>query len=184
MKQKPKSWIRIFLFISILVGFLSRFYLAFSTPIWHDEAYSIWASTTPLLRIISGITDPVHPPGYYIFLNFWSFPTTHLLWMRMSTLLFFIANALILYQIGKKIRTPFYGFILIFMYVFSGYFIIFDWQVRMYTFIDTCILFSLLFLMEKNIYYLESLISSACILTMRFFGTFFRFSLSMHSFFG
>jgi len=150
MEKKQIPWVPIFLFSTIFIGFISRLYLSLTLPIWHDEAYSIWASTTPFFRIITGFTDPVHTPGYYLLLKVWSFVSMHLFWMRLNTLLFFLLNTLILYQLGRKIRNATYGSLLVFFYIFSGYFLLFDWNVRMYTFIDTCILLSLFFLLKKQ----------------------------------
>lgn len=137
----------IFLFLGIGLFLL----LAYALPIWHDEAFSIWASKTPLWEILSGRTDPVHPPGYYLFLKLWSFPSDHLFWLRMSSLFFFLVSFYLLDKIGAKIKGPVFSLCLLFLYLFSGYFVIFNWQVRMYAGVTALILASLFFLLNGNL---------------------------------
>lgn len=129
-------------YLIIFAGFILRLLLAYKLPIWHDEAYSIWASTTPLLNILRGITDPVHTPGYYLFIKLWSMFSFHLFWFRLSSLLFYIFNAILLQKLTRRIHRSLPIFVL-FLYACSGYFLIFDWQVRMYTLVVTLILISL-----------------------------------------
>jgi len=97
------------------------------------------------------MSDPGHPPLYYLFLKLWSLISDHLFWLRLSSLFFFLINLFLLGKIGLKIRDCSLALILIFLYSFSGYFIIFDWQVRMYTGLMTLILASLFFLLNKNL---------------------------------
>ena len=139
-------------YLIIFAGFIIRLGLAYALPIWHDEAYSIWASTTPLSNIIHGITDPVHTPGYYLFLKLWSLFSLHLFWLRLSSLIFYLFNALLLYKLAQNISRRLPIFVL-FLYAFSGYFLIFDWQVRMYTLVLTAILLSLILYQKAKIHY-------------------------------
>ncbi len=137
-------------FILLILGVAARLYLVFSLPIWGDEAYSIWASEASFLKILSGAVDPVHPPGYYIFLKLWSVFSNHLIWLRLSSVFFFVINVYFLYKIGLKTKDKIFSFFLVFFYIFSGYFVIFDWQVRMYAGVTTLILISLFLLLNKT----------------------------------
>ncbi|MFH1971781.1 MAG: glycosyltransferase family 39 protein [Patescibacteria group bacterium] len=141
---------KIFLFSFIFVGLLFRIYLAMTLPLWHDEAYSIWASKNQLLRILQGATDHVHPPGYYLLLHFWGKISEHLYWFRLLSIIFFLFNTYLLNKLGKRIKDSLFSLILVFLYCFSGYFIIFDWQVRMYSLIVSFILLSI-YIFDKGV---------------------------------
>ena len=136
----------------IACGIAIRLYLIYKLPLWHDEAFSIYAAKRSWVNIFTGNADPVHLPGYYLFLKIWLFFSNHLFWARISSLLVFIINSFLLFKIGSKAKNRSFGLILIFLYVFSGYFIIFDWQIRMYAGVITLILLSLWFLKNKNWY--------------------------------
>lgn len=140
----------IFLFSFIFVGLLFRVYLATTLPLWHDEAYSIWASKNQLFNIVRGTTDHVHPPGYYFLLHLWGKVSDHLYWFRSLSIVSFLFNSYLLYKLGKRIKDSIFSLILVFLYCFSGYFIIFDWQVRMYSLIVSFILLSI-FIFDKGI---------------------------------
>jgi hypothetical protein len=140
---------KIFIFLLVL-GVLSRIFLAVRLPIWHDEYYSIWASQHTFHEITHSIPDVVHPPGYYLILYFWGKISTHLYWFRLLTIIAFIFNIFLMKKLAEKIGTPKNPLLLVSIYIFSGYFIIFDWQVRMYTLIDTLILSSILVLNGIN----------------------------------
>ncbi len=149
--MKKVDFERVFKAILFFLGVFFFLYLAHTLPIWHDEAFSIWASKTSFLELLSWRVDPVHPPGYYLFLKFWSLPSDHLFWLRMSSIFFFAINLFFLDKIGTKIKGPFFSLCLIFLYIFSGYFVIFNWQVRMYTGVTAFILASLFFLLNRNL---------------------------------
>jgi len=137
------------LYFFILAGFLFRIYFATSLPLWHDEAYSIWASQHSINQIVRATTDPVHPPGYYLLLHFWGKISDHLYWLRLISIIAFLLNAYLLKKLGERTQIVLLPLFLVFLYSFSGYFIIFDWQVRMYSIIVTFILLSL-FILDKN----------------------------------
>ncbi len=136
-----------FVFYLLLgIGILSRLYLMIKLPIWHDEFYSIWAANHTFYEITHSLADMVHPPGYYLILYFWGMISQHIYWFRFLSVLSFIVNILLIKKLSQKIEKSFNSNLLIFLYIFSGYFIVFDWQVRMYTLIDTFIFASILIL--------------------------------------
>lgn len=129
---------------------MARIYLVHHLPIWYDEACSVKVIQYPFSEIISGIRDLVHPPGYYLVLKIWSVFSINLFWLRLLSAGSFLANCYLLYRIGCKNLDKHFSKILVFVYVYSGYFIIFDWQVRMYTPVVTLILLSLYFIRPKS----------------------------------
>jgi len=143
LQKKIKLLLKSNKFFWLLIGIaaITRIFLIYKLPLWGDEAFSAWAISQPLLNILFNITDPVHPPGYYLFLKLWGLISNHLFWLRLSSLLAFLLNIFLLKKLfSKKID---FQKIIIFLYAFSGYFLIFDWQVRMYTPALSLILLSL-----------------------------------------
>lgn len=130
-----------FIFV-ISLGFLCRSYIAFNVPIWHDEAFSIWAASNPIKQILSGNIDPVHTPGYYLLLKAVLVVSDHLFFFRCLTLLFYAVNCFLIYTLINNAVGKYSGIITTSFYAMSGYFVIFDWQVRMYTPILSCMLIS------------------------------------------
>jgi len=142
--RKIPIWIPI-----LMSGLLIRIYLLIRMPIWLDEKLTIKLLHHSLSQIINGNLDYTHPFGYYTFLKIWSFISTNTVWLRLSTIMFFLFNFFLLYQIGNKFYNKKFSQILIFLYTFSGYFLIFDWQFRMYTGLTTFILISLYLFQSK-----------------------------------
>lgn len=133
------------LFFIILMGLAMRIFLVVRLPIWSDERDSIYYSQLPIHTILSGTINVTHPPGYTLFLTLWSaiIHSISTFWLRLSTLLFFIVNCAFLYKLGSRYRSKLYGTMVVLAYCLSGYFVIFDWQIRPYTLLVTLILASL-----------------------------------------
>jgi len=72
--------------------------------------------------------------------------STHVYWFRLLSVIAFAINVFLIKKFAEKLWKLNDSLILVFLYIFSGYFIIFDWQVRMYTLVVTLILSSLLVL--------------------------------------
>jgi hypothetical protein len=131
-----------FFWALIGIASITRIFLIYELPLWGDEAFSAWAISQPILKILFNITDPVHPPGYYLLLKLWGLISNHLFWLRLFSFFAFLLNIFLLKKLfSKKID---FQKIIIFLYAFSGYFLIFDWQVRMYTPALSLILLSLI----------------------------------------
>lgn len=135
----------------ILIGVMGRIWVMFSAPTTGDEIYSIWTTTVPLKDILTGAADPVHPPGYYILLRSFAHLSDNLFFLRSLTLILFLVNLFLLFTLGKQTYDSEMGKIWTGLYALSGYFVIFDWQVRMYTASLTLILLSLLLFERKRL---------------------------------
>lgn len=138
LKQKET----LILFSIILIGFCFRLFLIFDLPIWLDESFTLNHIQLSWMELISGKFDPTHPFAYYLFLKLWSMVSINLHWLRFSTLIFYIFNSILLWKIFATTKQKTSGYLLLTLYAFSGYFIIFDWQARMYTGVLTLILVS------------------------------------------
>lgn len=147
--MKINSKYKLIVSITLSFGLIARILLLIIMPAWGDEIYSVWAISQSFTHIAIGNVDPVHPPGYYLILKIMSQISTHLYWLRLTSLCCFIINSVLILKIGKKLF-PYKptAIIWLFLYSFSGYFIIFDWQVRMYTPALTLILTSILLLTQ------------------------------------
>ncbi len=133
----------ILLLISIvLVGFCFRLFLVLDLPIWIDETFTLNHIKLSLLDLVSGKFDATHPFGYYLFLKLWSLISSNLLWLRCSTLIFYLLNSFLFYKLAVLTKQKNLTYLLLILYAFSGYFIVFDWQARMYTGVLTLILVS------------------------------------------
>jgi hypothetical protein len=137
-----KSALAKLLVLSIALGLIGRIFIIVGAPLWYDEAYSIWAAQAPLSEILSAEIDPPHTPGYYLMLRSFMLISDHLVFLRATTLLFFILNIFLLFRLAKKAVNQDFAFITVMLYSLSGYFLVFDWQVRMYTPVLSLILLS------------------------------------------
>ena len=123
-----------------LLGLFFRTYLVFTLPVWFDEKVATAMAKLHFSEILLHSTDVARPPLYYIFIQLWSTISSHYIWLRFSTLVLYCVNFFLIYRIGKKLDGEVFGRIVSILYSFSGYFIIFDWQIKPYTALLTCIL--------------------------------------------
>lgn len=140
------------LFLIVLVGFCFRLFLILDLPIWIDEVFTLNHIQLSVLELVSGKFDATHPFGYYLFLKLWSMISNNLFWLRSSTLIFYLLNSFLFYKFSIITKQKRLSYFLLILYVFSGYFIIFDWQARMYTGILTLILASWYSLKTRKIF--------------------------------
>ncbi|OGV90298.1 hypothetical protein A2783_00165 [Microgenomates group bacterium RIFCSPHIGHO2_01_FULL_45_11] len=146
--RKTDEILSLIMYSALIIGFAARLYLIIFLPIWHDEAFSIFTGLKPVADIVSGRADSVHPPGYYLLIKLLSTVSIHLVWLRLATLAFFLVNTLLLYRLSKLWFSRIAAVFTVVAYALSGYFFIFDWQVRMYTATVTLMLSSLLLLSQ------------------------------------
>lgn len=134
----------------LILGVCVRLFLILRMPLWGDEKSALQWIGMPVSILISGIDilDKAHPPGYYIVLKFWSdmIHSAHYISLRLSNIIFFVTNCVLLFLIGKKVIHRLFGLYAVTAYTFSGYSIIFDWQLKQYSLLVTCILSSLFIL--------------------------------------
>lgn len=148
--SKINNYSPIIFILFLLIGICLRLYLIIYLPLWFDEKSTLKIISKSFGVLFSGRADPTHPFGYYIYLTLWYLLSKNYIWLRISSLLFFIINSFILLKIGLKNHNRIFALILVGYYVFSGYFLIFDWQFRMYSGLLTLILMSLYLLGKEN----------------------------------
>ena len=73
----------------------------FNQSLWSDEATSVWFSRQPIASLLTTVCDP-HPPGYYLFLKFWSVLSTSEVWLRVPSLLAGLGAILVAYEITRR----------------------------------------------------------------------------------
>lgn len=134
---------------TVLVGLMMRAYLILKLSAWYDEFTTLKIISHTLGEVVSGKLDPVHPSGYYTLLKLWSFVSKNVVWLRVSTLIFFLININLFFILGKMAKDKSVGILFVVFYAFSGYFLIFDWQFRMYSGLATFILFSYILFNQK-----------------------------------
>jgi hypothetical protein len=74
--------------------------IRFGQSLWSDEASSVWFSRQPIASLLTTLCDP-HPPGYYLFLKFWSTFGTSEARLRLSSLIAGWAALFITYRLAK-----------------------------------------------------------------------------------
>jgi len=131
------------------VGMLVRLFLAWKLPTWMDEVTTIRIISYSFKDLFNGEMDLGHPFGYFLLLKGWAIIGINSFWLRFSSVVFYLINCRLLFLIGKNNRDELYSRILVISYVLSGYFVTFDWQIRMYTGLLTMILLSLWLLKAK-----------------------------------
>lgn len=134
----------------ILIGLFLRSWLAVTLRPWIDEVFTLEHIQLSPLQMLHGNVDPTHPFGYYLLIKLWSLLSHKLLWLRMSSLVLYISNCLLLWKIFQKTKQEVFHYFILFFYVFSGYSIIFDWQLRMYSGVVTLVLASWYALLKKK----------------------------------
>ena len=72
----------------------------FNQSLWSDEASSVWFSRQPITALLTTLCDP-HPPGYYLFLKFWSVFGTSEAWLRLPSLIAGLGTLIFTYRLGK-----------------------------------------------------------------------------------
>lgn len=148
-----------FLFPLLFLGFVVRLIMVGILPVWTDEKVALQIISHPYVDIFLHSSDAARPPLYYLFLKLWSTVSFQLVWLRLSSLVFYGINCLLLYAIGLALRDKYFGRILAAVYALSGYFVIFDWQVKPYTALLTSILLTI-YLFQKKIPHLFLLFGS------------------------
>lgn len=139
----------VFLIPLLLLGCMVRLVMIGVLPMWLDEKVALQIISHPYIDILLHSSDAARPPLYYIVLKAWSSVSLQLWWLRLSSFVFFSINCFLFYTIGKSLHDKFFGNILVVFYALSGYFVIFDWQVKPYTALLTSILLTVYVLQKK-----------------------------------
>lgn len=163
MTQLPNTTI---ITITVLtIGFLLRLGILATAPLWFDEAYSIWVTTTTWSDVLSGVSDPVHTPGYYVWLKAWSYVSDNLVWMRLWSFGWHILSVIAFLNLTRLIETESRKFAVRLAFALSGYFLVFDWQVRMYSMTLCLMILSAYTLWQKQSFWRETLLHIAGLYT-------------------
>lgn len=124
------SW---FVVVAFVTGLMARLYLAWTLPVWLDERVTLESVEPNFGAIASDKMDKAHPPGYFWMVKVMTYLGKDLIVLRMSSVGFFVVNCLLLLRLGERWRDAEYGRWLVILYALSGYFVAFDWQLRMYS---------------------------------------------------
>ncbi len=87
-----------------IVAFVSRIVFLTKSDVWHDEGYSAMIINRPLSDILAITANDVHPPLYYLLLNFWqSIFGPSVVSLRGFSVLVGVATVILLYFLLRKI---------------------------------------------------------------------------------
>ncbi len=165
------------LFFIFLFAFFIRF-VAFSQSFWLDEAVTAHVvKYNTFFKIVKNFSPhDFHPPLYYLFLKIWSiFFGFSEMALRLPSLLFSIATGLVIYHIGRSIKSNSFGLWSAVFFLFNPLIVYYSQEARMYMMAAFFITASFYFLL-KNKMGLFTLFSVLSFYT--FYGSLFFFIVS------
>ncbi|MBU4210709.1 hypothetical protein KKB16_02160 [Patescibacteria group bacterium] len=128
------NFVKYFLFLGIIVGIGIHLWVAINQKIWVDEFYTVFFSRSlKVSELFDGYFEPIHPPFYYLLINFLSSFSSSTIFLRLFQFFVFLFSLLIVYKIVGLLK--FNSFLKLFFLNFwslSPYVLRFTYQLRMY----------------------------------------------------
>ncbi|KKS98434.1 MAG: hypothetical protein UV73_C0002G0148 [Candidatus Gottesmanbacteria bacterium GW2011_GWA2_43_14] len=148
--------------IIFAIGMILRFYAAGKYPIWLDEASYYILSGNKVADIISqNHWNVTQPPLYMLLMHFWQILGLSELAVRLPSLCFSAITLMTAYLIGSRLKSRYFGLIVLTVFSFSNYLITLSWQMNVYSLAIMLVLISLYlyFFNLKNMHSAALLIS-------------------------
>ena len=167
----------LFLLILVVIGFVwLRWDGLLDHCLWFDEIYSAHAASMPVSEMISFIAqDLVHPPLFYLALNFWvSLFGDSMTSLRAFPLLFSTLSLVPAYLLMRQLKLSGFGIFAGLLFIAAnGMLIKYSQEVRMYSMVVTLsivstLLFERFFRMGKGVIALT--LVNALLLSTHYFG--------------
>jgi 4-amino-4-deoxy-L-arabinose transferase-like glycosyltransferase len=160
----------------LLLGAFLRIYGINSESLWFDEAFSVHLSKMNIADLIKNTAEDVHPPLYYIILNFWEtiFGDSEIS-SRALSLIFNILTIYFLYRAASYLYDKKTGLVAAFILAISPFHIYYSQEARMYSLLGLLSLLSVYYFMKsaaeiKNINFHKYVIFSALMLYTHVYG--------------
>lgn len=136
---KNISW-QIILITILLLGLGLRTYASWVQPIWLDEQYSLYLSSTSSVRSIVGGIFHANPLPYYILIKPFVLIISNLFWLRVLTSVLVSVLGIIMAVVHHRKNSLVALWLAVFLSL-NPYFINLSWQLRMYAaiFAITCV---------------------------------------------
>jgi len=123
----------------------------FNVSLWGDEAFSALLAQKPFLEMLKIVVHDTSPPLFYFITFFWSriFGSSEIA-IRSLSFIFYIATALIVYSITKKLFDKKTGIIAAVLTFFNPFLFPYAFEGRMYFCLLFFVTLSFYFLITKN----------------------------------
>jgi uncharacterized membrane protein len=131
----------------VLIGAFLRVYNLGTQSIWIDEAYTIFASTMSVPRMVAEVANgDFSPPLYHFLLHFWMmiFGTSEAA-ARLLSVLFGVLAIPIIYLVGRQLFNKDAGLIAALILALSSFNIFYSQELRMYSLMVLLALLSMYF---------------------------------------
>jgi mannosyltransferase len=130
-----RSTALILLLLIIIVGIILRSYALTARSLWFDEAFSWRLIQFPLGEMVARDAQDVHPPLYYILLQWWSvvFGSSLLALRAFSVVMAGATIASMYLFVREAVQSRPVGLLAAALLAISGWQLQFAWEARMYT---------------------------------------------------
>ncbi|MDD2225124.1 MAG: glycosyltransferase family 39 protein [Candidatus Shapirobacteria bacterium] len=121
--------------IIILILALGLRLIGIGQSLWLDEAISANVAKMPIGEIVRNFSiGDFHPPFYYWFLDLWTeFFGSHVIMLRLGSVLFSLITIYFVYLIGKKIKNKKIGILAALFLAINPLFVYYSQELRMYS---------------------------------------------------
>ncbi|HEX3074174.1 MAG TPA: glycosyltransferase family 39 protein, partial [Ignavibacteriales bacterium] len=134
----------------LLLAALLRIYGINSESLWFDEAFSVHLSKMNIADLIKNTAEDVHPPLYYIILNFWEiiFGDSEIS-SRALSLIFNVLTVYFLYRAASYLYDKKTGLAAAFILAISPFHIYYSQEARMYSLLGLLSLLSVYYFVKS-----------------------------------
>lgn len=169
----------------LIFAFFLRAYRLDGQSFWYDEGNSAFMTTRTLSEIIAGAAGDIHPPLYYVLLNWWSHLSGNTEFgLRFLSVICGLLLVVVIYKLGQKLFLPEAGLAAAGIAAMSPFLVYFSQEARMYM-LGTllCALAGLFFIkaLEKDRFWVAYTLSAAAALYTQYYT--FGVILAFNAFF-
>jgi len=123
----------------------------FNASLWGDEAWAATLAVKPVLKIIQIVSRDTSPPLYYLLLHFWmKFFGTSEISIRSLSFSLFLATAVTVFFIGKKLFDKKTRFLAALFTLVNPFLFNYAFEGRMYSLLALSCALSIYFFVKKN----------------------------------
>lgn len=125
------------------MGFCIRFWASTHQPVFSEEAFSVYEA-----KFWTFPYDPSYPPGYPLFVKFWTYFSTDLTWIRLPNVVAGSVSIVIFWQLLRRNLSTFHAHIGAFLLSVSALHIHYSWVSRPHAFATLSAILSLSLLLK------------------------------------
>lgn len=163
--------------VLMIAGFVALRYRRISEScLWFDEIFSVQAALQPWNSLLSFVAlDLIHPPLFYVILKLWiSVGGESSLWLRSLPIAFALLTIVPTILLVKELKQGFrQGIIVLLLLIFSGTFLKYSLEVRMYSmvgFLATISTWLFTRFLSRGVGLFPLLLVNVCLVYTHYFG--------------